>query len=184
MRASSSACRFRALTNFVVNQDMWGNFHIDDRCWVAHDFIMSEATDHTLEHASCVAIDGAGVLIKGASGAGKSDLALRLIDGGAVLIADDYVEISHAGGALVARPPDRIAGRMEVRGLGLTEMPYEPDVEVRLVIELVTQSDEERLPDDKTSTFGNVDIPLCRLWGFAASAPAKVRLALREAQTS
>src|SRR3546814_11301183 len=66
-------------------------------------------------HASCVALDGRAVLLMGASGSGKSDLALRLIDRGWSLVSDDYVTLECRGGKLVAAPPEQIAGRMEVR---------------------------------------------------------------------
>ena len=74
-------------------------------------------------HASCVAIGGKGVLILGDSGAGKSDLALRLIDDGAKLVADDRTELYAARGTLCARAPKSIAGLIEVRGLGIIALP-------------------------------------------------------------
>src|SRR3546814_5042791 len=64
-------------------------------------------------HASCVALDGRAVLLMGASGSGKSDLALRLIDRGWSLVSDDYVTLESRGGKLVAAPPEQIAGRSE-----------------------------------------------------------------------
>ena len=70
-------------------------------------------------HASTVAIDGRAVLIAGLSGSGKSDLALRLIDRGAVLVSDDYTVVSRAGDELTACAPTTIKGKMEVRGVGL-----------------------------------------------------------------
>ena len=63
-------------------------------------------------HATCIAVDGLGVLLRGPSGSGKSDLALRLIDGGAMLIADDQVVLEAIGGVLFARPPDILAGKI------------------------------------------------------------------------
>ena len=70
-------------------------------------------------HGTCIAIDGAGVLLRGPSGCGKSDLALRLIDGGAVLVADDRVSLEARAGDLVASAPDALAGLLEVRGVGI-----------------------------------------------------------------
>ena len=69
-------------------------------------------------HATCVAIGDRAVLLCGPSGSGKSDLALRLIDGGAQLVADDQVVLRAEGGRIVARAPEALAGRMEVRGIG------------------------------------------------------------------
>ena len=68
-------------------------------------------------HATAVAIGGVAVLIEGPSGSGKSDLALRLIDRGAVLISDDQTLLIRAGSRLLARPPQTIAGKLEVRGV-------------------------------------------------------------------
>ena len=72
-------------------------------------------------HATCVDIEGAGVLLLGPSASGKSDLALRLMDGGARLVADDRVDLALEDGRLVASAPKDIASRIEVRGLGILE---------------------------------------------------------------
>ena len=93
-------------------------------------------------HTSCVAIGGRAVLIGGRSGKGKSDLALRLIDRGAQLVSDDYTFVRRAGGKLLASPPDTIAGKIEVRGIGILEYPPERDVPVGLFVDL--DSDPER----------------------------------------
>src|SRR3546814_14236208 len=68
-------------------------------------------------HATTVALDGTGVLLRGPAGSGKSDLALRLIDQGARLVADDRTALALEGGRIIARAPETIAGRTEVRGL-------------------------------------------------------------------
>lgn len=131
-----------------------------------------------IEHANCISVDGAGVLIRGASGAGKSDLSLRMIDDGAVLVADDYTDICAIDGQAQASPPDKIAGRIEVRGLGIIDRPFARDVTISLVVDLVELDSEERMPEKMMVELAGVEIPLICLWGFAASAPAKVRLAL------
>src|SRR3546814_17418763 len=82
-------------------------------------------------HATCIAIDGRGILLRGPSGSGKSDLALRLIDGGALLVADDQVILTEADGELTASAPATTAGRMEVRGIGVVDMPHLPQVGLR-----------------------------------------------------
>ena len=71
-------------------------------------------------HGSCASRDGAGVLVLGPAGSGKSDLVLRLLDRGFDLVADDRVEIEHG----MARAPASLAGLIEVRGLGLLRLPY------------------------------------------------------------
>src|SRR5438445_10449063 len=88
-------------------------------------------------HGTCVAIDGEAVLLRGKPGSGKSDLALRLIDGGAVLVADDQTELSRGAAGLVARVPPTIAGRLEVRGLGVIPCPAVASAPLLLGVELV-----------------------------------------------
>ena len=128
-------------------------------------------------HASTVAIDGRAVLITGPSGSGKSDLALRLIDRGFILVGDDQTIVRRDGDRLVASAPARIAGKLEVRGIGIIEMETASDVPVALLVELT--SEIERLPEDnRTSTILGVSLPLVSIDAKAASAPAKVALAL------
>ena len=131
-------------------------------------------------HATCVAIDGAGVLLRGPSGAGKSDLALRLIDRGAVLVADDQVLVAREGERLVATAPEQIAGRIEVRGLGILRLPATAAA-VLLAIDLVPPAEVERLPSRRLLTLEGIDMPCLSLNPFECSAPAKVRLAVRAA---
>lgn len=127
-------------------------------------------------HASTVAIGGRAVLLFGASGTGKSDLALRLIDEGATLVSDDYTELVPGRGALLARAPANIRGKIEVRGLGIMEMVPTDDVPVCLAVDLATPA--ERLPEPATRTLLDIAIPLVTIDPRTASAGAKVRLAL------
>jgi serine kinase of HPr protein (carbohydrate metabolism regulator) len=133
---------------------------------------MSEATIH----AGCVAIGGRGVLIAGASGAGKSDLALRLIDRGADLVSDDYTRLRAEAGRLMAAPPDTIAGKIEVRGVGIIAKPYVRDVPVALLVDL--ELAPERLPEPARRTVAGVDLPTIGLNALEPSAPIKVEAAL------
>ena len=121
-------------------------------------------------HGSCVARDGAGVLLLGPSGAGKSDLALRLLDRGFVLVADDQVDVIDG----FARAPTALAGLLEVRGLGIVQLTYLPDVKLALVVALGEQG--ERLPYPERHA--ELDLPLLRVNALAASAPDRVALAL------
>lgn len=132
-------------------------------------------------HATAVALAGAGVLLRGASGAGKSDLALRLIDAGARLVADDRVDLAVEAGRLVARPPAALAGRMEVRGLGIVEVSWVAAAPLALVVDLVAPERIERMPLPARAEYLGVSLPLLALAPFEASAPAKLRLALRAA---
>ena len=132
-----------------------------------------------LLHATAVAIDAKGVLMRGVSGSGKSDLALRLIDAGAVLIADDYVQTEIRNGVLLLSPPETIAGKLEVRGIGIVEPSWADDVPLALVIDLVTPERVERLPDRTQCTLRGIAIPSIALTPFEASAGPKVRFALK-----
>ena len=87
-------------------------------------------------HATSIALNGHGILLTGASGSGKSDLALRMIDRGAQLVSDDYTELTAEAGQLIARPPATIAGQMEVRGVGIIRVPYEPRAPVAFITSL------------------------------------------------
>jgi serine kinase of HPr protein (carbohydrate metabolism regulator) len=136
-----------------------------------------------LIHASCVEIDGSAALLRGAPGSGKSDLALRLIDSGARLVADDQVEVVAIRGELIASAPDTIAGLVEVRGLGLVRLPdakFTPRARLSLVIDLGPSAAVARLPEAAAVTIEGVTLPLLVLAPFEASAPAKVRLALAD----
>ena len=97
-------------------------------------------------HVTSVAIGGHAVLIAGPSGAGKSDLALRLIDRGAMLISDDYTILERREGALTASPPVTIAGKIEVRGLGILSLPNVASAPVALIIQL--QDEVDRMPPE------------------------------------
>jgi serine kinase of HPr protein (carbohydrate metabolism regulator) len=132
-------------------------------------------------HATCVDIDGAGVLLRGPSGSGKSDLALRLIEEGARLVADDRADLKLDGGRIVVSAPAVLKGRIEVRGVGILEVKPLPKTALKLVVDLVTPDKVDRLPGPATAEFLGVKLPLFRLTAFEASAPAKVRAALKAA---
>ncbi len=130
-----------------------------------------------LLHATCVAIGEAGVLLRGPPGVGKSDLALRLIDGGARLVADDQVELRAEKGCLRARAPEILAGKLEVRGLGILDLEHREEIPVCLLVELTPGRDPERLPEPARETLAGVTLPVMTLDPRTASAPAKLRLA-------
>lgn len=130
-------------------------------------------------HATAIAIEGQGVLLLGPSGSGKSDLSLRLIDRGAKLVADDRVIVSAALGGLKLSAPPNIAGKMEVRGLGVLELPESLVSEAtlaRLAVDL--SAAPERLPEPEYFEHLGVALPLIRLSAFEASAPIKLEWAL------
>ena len=146
-------------------------------------------------HASCVILAEAGkpfglshsgVLLLGASGSGKSDLALRLIDRGCKLVADDRTNLFVRDDKLIASAPEKLAGLIEVRGVGIVEMPFARESEIALVVELVAVEDIPRLPEAERYTppapLGLPEAakpPRIRLTSFEASAPAKILWAVR-----
>ncbi|SFN78734.1 HPr kinase/phosphorylase [Sphingomonas sp. OK281] len=133
-------------------------------------------------HATTVAIDGVAVMIEGASGSGKSDLALRLIDRGAILVSDDQTLVVRSGKSLVARAPATIAGRIEVRGLGILAMPHVEDVPVGLLVRV--DGAIERMPERRARKIAGIDVRQFVVDPFEASAPIKVELALRNPEPS
>ena len=128
-------------------------------------------------HASTVAKDGRAVLITGPSGSGKSDLALRLLDRGFTLVSDDQTIVRKDGSRLVASAPPTIAGKLEIRGIGIVEMERADNVPVALIVELT--GDIQRLPDDsRQRPILGVMLPLVTIDAMTASAPSKVAIAL------
>ena len=130
-------------------------------------------------YGTSVALEGTGVLLRGPSGSGKSDLALRLIQAGAQLVADDQTELSRDGRGVIARAPRTIAGRIELRGLGIVRVPSLAEAPLGLVVDLVAPEAIERLPEPRFCEFLGCSLPLLALAPFEASAAAKLAVALR-----
>ena len=128
-------------------------------------------------HASTVASEGRAVLITGPSGAGKSDLALRLLDRGFTLVSDDRTIVRRDGDRLLASAPPNIAGKLEIRGIGIVDLETVGNLPVALLVELT--SEIQRLPDDsRERPILGVRMPLITIDAMTASAPSKVALAL------
>ena len=145
-------------------------------------------------HASCVLLgeagkafgapEDAGVLLLGESGKGKSDLALRLIERGAKLVADDRAELFTRDGALYVRAPKSLAGLIEVRGAGIVALPFAPQARIMLAIEMMEEGYVPRMPQpERYMTPPELTLsederpPLIWLAPLEASAPAKVAIA-------
>jgi len=133
-------------------------------------------------HGTCVKLSGGAVLLRGPSAAGKSDLALRLIDGGGRLVADDQVDLRRTKLGLVASAPKAIAGLLEVRGVGLMRVPAAARALIVLAVDLLTPGRIARLPAARHFRLLGVSVPRLALAPFESSAAAKVRLAARAAR--
>jgi serine kinase of HPr protein (carbohydrate metabolism regulator) len=133
----------------------------------------------SLLHATCVAIDGRGVLLRGPSGVGKSDLALRLLDDGAVLVGDDYCAVDAVNGGLVAKAAPNIAGKLEVRGYGIVDFPATSSALIALVVDLMRAQDIPRLPETTHCIIDGVTVAWTCIDPTTASAAARVRLAVK-----
>jgi HPr kinase/phosphorylase len=146
-------------------------------------------------HASCVLLGSAGealgapadagVLLKGPSGSGKSDLALRLIDRGGMLVADDRTELFRDETALAARAPCALAGFLEIRGVGIVEFPHAASAKIALVVELVRLADVVRLPEaERYAPPSSLGLsreywpPIMRLNASESSAAARIAAAV------
>lgn len=132
-------------------------------------------------HGTCVEVDGTAVLLRGPPGSGKSDLALRLIEGGARLVADDRADIGLKDGRLVVSPPPAIAGLLEVNGHGVFKVGFLAESPLGLVVDLVSEDQVERLPEPRSWECLGVSVPVLAVAPFHASSMAKVRLAVRHA---
>ena len=138
-------------------------------------------TAGTIVHGGCLALwspgpGWIGVLIQGDSGSGKSDLALRLLDQGFVLVADDRTCIWASGGRLFGACPPAIEGLIEARGLGLVRAPTLRQVEIRLAA--LCAAPRDRMPDPEAAPLAGLTIPRLRLSALEASAPGKLRRAI------
>ena len=136
-----------------------------------------------LVNGTAVAWRGQGVLILGPTGAGKSDLTLRLIDSGATLIADDVVELRRDGTELLLSfPPEgpaELKGKMEVKGLGIMSVPAAPPaVPLALVVRSTPLAEVELIPESLESEWLGLAVTTIGIHLLEPSAPAKVRLAL------
>ncbi|MGY9005813.1 MAG: HPr kinase/phosphorylase [Alphaproteobacteria bacterium] len=140
-------------------------------------------------HATCVGIEGPdgpddrrGVILRGRSGAGKSDVALQLIDRGARLVADDQVALRVEGGRVVASAPPVLAGLLEVRGLGIVRLDpgaLQGQVPIDLIVNVVDPgTDLDRLPVPAHGEILGISIPQIDLAPFEASSSMKVCLAV------
>jgi HPr kinase/phosphorylase len=137
----------------------------------------------TTVHASAVLVGARAVLIRGPSGAGKSRLALQLIEAAragslqfARLVGDDRVYLQAVGGRLLVRPAEALAGLIEVRGVGIVRLPYEPSAVVGLVVDLGAEAD--RLPevDKRQTALEGIKLPRLAVAAGDSALPAVLAL--------
>ncbi|MEE3000282.1 MAG: HPr kinase/phosphatase C-terminal domain-containing protein [Pseudomonadota bacterium] len=132
-----------------------------------------------LFYGTAVAYCGFGVLIQGVSGSGKSDLALRLIDDGADLIADDQVIIKASEKGLHLSPPDSIAGLIEIRGFGVVKLEPVYEIPLYLLVKVNPTKQQKRMPKMKKKLIRNISVPIININPFESSALAKIKIVLR-----
>jgi len=135
-------------------------------------------SDPVARQSTCVAIGERAVLIEGLPGAGKSTLALELIDRGAVLVGDDSVLLENVRGHLLARPHPNTRALLEVRNLGILPFPCAQAVPVALVLALDAQA-PRYIEEPERIVIAGADLPLIRLWPGAGALALKAELALR-----
>jgi HPr kinase/phosphorylase len=145
-----------------------------------------------LVHGTCVALGRTAALLRGPSGSGKSDLALRFLFLARrspaaleppILVADDQVRLTRDGARLIAKAPETIRGKLEVRGIGIVEVKSLPEAELALVVDLVALAEVERLPEgDAVASLLGVALPLVRLCPWEGSAAIKLAIALARAK--
>jgi HPr kinase/phosphorylase len=128
---------------------------------------------------TCIAVEGSGVLLRGPSGCGKSDLALRLIEAGGCLVADDYTDVAEVGGRLVATAPPRLQGLLEVRGIGIVRLRAIPQAMLVACVDLVSGDEIERMPVPEDVRILGVPVPRFAVCAAEPSAVAKVALVVR-----
>ncbi len=139
-----------------------------------------------LVHGTCVAFGAHAALLRGSSGSGKSDLALRFLalpaDGGMAprLVADDQVVVEAQAGGLVVSAPDTLAGKLEVRGLGIMTLPHVTQAKLVLIVDFVASDEVPRMPPEPLPrvTLLGVSVPNLQLAPFEDSAPLKLKMAL------
>jgi serine kinase of HPr protein (carbohydrate metabolism regulator) len=134
-------------------------------------------------HATAIAVGDRAALIRGSSGSGKSDLALRCLGLGpsalvrdvVKLVSDDQVILRHNGSHLLARAPDQLRGKLEVRGVGILEVDAVSEANVVLVVDIVGKGPIERFPDPwPFARILGFDVPLLHLLPFESSSPLKL----------
>ena len=138
--------------------------------------------EHEIIHATLVILQNKGILLKGKSGSGKSDLALRLIENkNAELVADDAVELICENNRLIGKAPQNLRGLLEVRGVGIVCYPYAEKAAIDMVVNLQSERENiERMPIMAKDVILGLEINKIDLYAEENSAPDKIMAALRK----
>ena len=132
-------------------------------------------------HASFVVWKKKGILFRGKSGSGKSELALKFIENkNAVLVADDIVLLENRKNKLFGKVPENIAGLLEIRNVGISNYKYIPEAEISLLVNLVqTKQNLERFPKNKSENILGVEIPAIDLYAEDMTIVEKIIVKLK-----
>ena len=133
-------------------------------------------------HGTSVSIDGDGVLFRGPSGSGKSDLALRMINYGAQLVSDDQVCLTRRNDNIFMSSPPTIRNSMEVRGIGIVNTIAQKEAPLLLVLNMSPNNAASRMPIWQLCTFLDIKVPAVEFAPFEISAHLKVKLAINLAR--
>jgi HPr kinase/phosphorylase len=135
-------------------------------------------------HGTCVAIGNEAILFRGPSGSGKSDLALRVINCGGTLVSDDQTIIVRQEDELIMSSPENIRDKIEVRGVGIVNMPAKKEVRLGLVLDMMPSEKIDRIPIPQFCWYLGLQVPVLGLHPFENSAPLKVQLAINSVRSS
>lgn len=130
-------------------------------------------------HGTTVEIEGFGVILLGESGVGKSDLALRLMDHGALLVSDDQTIVSLHKGTIWASAPKTIQGQIEIRQIGVQHVPFVKQSPLFFAVQL-TLDCVDRMPERQILSYFEKELPLYHLHPHEASTPAKIRFLVEQ----
>ena len=135
-------------------------------------------------HGTCVAIGNEAILFRGPSGSGKSDLALRVINCGGTLVSDDQTIIVRQEDELIMSSPENIRDKIEVRGVGIVNMPAKKEVRLGLVLDMMPSEKIDKIPLPQFCWYLGLQVPVLGLHPFENSAPLKVQLAINSVRSS